>query len=227
MSTERRVDRYRALYVWKIVMGLVPNCGLVWGSEGRRGLMVRIPSLRGSRMAVRTLRERSFSTEAPRIFNSLPIQLREHRGSLATFKGALDTLLAGIPDTPLSDSRATFATNHLGAPSNSLRDWLHAWGSNSYTRLLHETAQGAVIPPALSLGVSTVAPPSTMGTPAQSIALSQPSSRPRRQGAVTMAQSTSHETARGAHIQPSLPLLPLRTVAPPPVTVLPGGDMEA
>ena len=158
-STERRVDRYRALYVWKVVRGLVPNCGLTWEHAGRRGLLVRIPPLSGSRMAIRSLREKAFTTEAPRLFNALPLHLREHGGSLPSFKAALDSHLQTVPDHPVCDTRATFATNHLGQPSNSLRDWLQALGSPSYSRLLHEASQGAAISPDLALGVHPWSPP--------------------------------------------------------------------
>ena len=93
-STERRVDQYRVLYTWKIIQGLVPNCRLQWGTSGQRGLLVKIPPLSGSRMAIRTLKDRSFMTEAPHLYNSLPVHLREFSGSLASFKAALDEVLS-------------------------------------------------------------------------------------------------------------------------------------
>ena len=52
-------------------------------------------------------------------------------------KGMVDTLLAGVPDTPLSDSRPVFAVDDLGAQSNGLRHWLRALGSPSYAAYLH------------------------------------------------------------------------------------------
>ena len=36
-SQERRLERYRALYVWKIIEGLSPNCGLNTSWSERRG----------------------------------------------------------------------------------------------------------------------------------------------------------------------------------------------
>ena len=145
-STEQRVDCYRVLYTWKIIQGLVPNCGIQWATSGRRGLQVKIPPISGSRMAIRTLRDRSFMTEALHLYNSLPVHLREFSGSLASFKAALDDVLSSVPDTPLSDTRRTFATDLLGSPSNSLRDWLQAISSSNYSRLIHETAFGSVVP---------------------------------------------------------------------------------
>ena len=139
-STERRVERYRIIYMWKIIQGLVPNCGLIWGAQGRRGLLVQLPPLTGSRTAIRSLRERSFMTEAPRLYNSLPSLIREHTGSILSFKRALDDLLSTVPDAPVSETRRTFVTNSDGAPSNSLKHWLRVLGQPTYARLLHETA---------------------------------------------------------------------------------------
>ena len=84
--TERRADRYRILYTWKIIQGLVPNSGLSWGLSSHLDLLLSVPPISGSRMAVRTLRERGFFTVAPRLFNALPAQLRGFTGSLASFK---------------------------------------------------------------------------------------------------------------------------------------------
>ena len=141
-STERRVERYKALYVWKIIQGLVPNCGLSWSIQGRRGLLVALPPLAGSRMAVRTLREKSFFTEAPRIFNSLPSEIRGHSGSLASFKARLDAILSSVPDLPVSDTRPSFATDRHGWPSNSLPDCFRALASDTLPKRMHEAVHG-------------------------------------------------------------------------------------
>ena len=145
LSTERRVERYRIIYLWKIIRGLVPNCGLSWGTQGRRGLLVQLPPLSGSRASIRTLREHSFLAEAPRLFNSLPASIREHQGTVLSFKRALDDLLGSIPDAPSSETRRTFVTDLTGLASNSLKDWLRALGRPTYTRLIHETAMGHLI----------------------------------------------------------------------------------
>ena len=45
-SQERRLERYRIVYVWKIFRGIVPNCGLEFiGKDTRRGIKVMIPNL--------------------------------------------------------------------------------------------------------------------------------------------------------------------------------------
>ena len=47
ISVQRRQERYRCLYIWKILEGMVPNCGvsIVNGTEDRVGGKVRVPRL--------------------------------------------------------------------------------------------------------------------------------------------------------------------------------------
>ena len=100
-----------------------------------------IPPLSGTRMAIRSLKDRGFMVEAPRIFNSLLDHIRSFEGSPMALKGMLDRVLQGIPDTHLSDTRVCFATDDLGAQSNGLRHWLRVLGSQSYSAYLHNLTQ--------------------------------------------------------------------------------------
>jgi hypothetical protein len=44
MSLQRRSERYKILYTWKVVQGIVPNYGISWSSiEERRGRKIAIP----------------------------------------------------------------------------------------------------------------------------------------------------------------------------------------
>ena len=43
LSQERRMERYRIIYVWKILEGLTPNCGIETTHSNRRGREVKIP----------------------------------------------------------------------------------------------------------------------------------------------------------------------------------------
>ena len=133
-------------------MGLVPNFGVSWWQDGRRGTQVRLPPLTGTRAAIRTLRERAFHTEAPRLWNSLPPHLRLLEGSLATYKAHLDTFLLSIPDTPVDGVRHVFSTDSSGAQSNSLRDWIQALSGASYSLYLHQLTSGQTLAPRLAPG---------------------------------------------------------------------------
>ena len=122
LSVECRQERYRIIYVWKALKGLVPECGIsVDPLVGpRRGLMVRVPPLSGSRAKIQSLKDMSFHHVGPALFNCLPVELRTLEPSLLGFKARLDSWLSGVRDTPWTVGRAHTATDHQGRPSNSL-----------------------------------------------------------------------------------------------------------
>jgi ribonuclease P/MRP protein subunit RPP40 len=126
LSSERRQERYRIIYSWKVLQGLVPNCGLSLDSipDSRRGRTLAIPPLTGSVRAIRSMKESAFQTEGPRLFNSLPREVRNIKGCLQTFKSHLDAFLETVPDQPATPGLVPGAQKLSGAPSNSVRDWV-------------------------------------------------------------------------------------------------------
>ena len=122
MSCERRQERYKILYVWKALKGLVPDCGVQADplAGPRRGLVTKIPPLSGTRALIQSLKDRSFQCEGPKLFISLPRELRTLEPSLLVFKKRLDSWLQGVKDCPWTLGRPHAATDHLGRPSNSL-----------------------------------------------------------------------------------------------------------
>ena len=104
-SQQRRLERYQVLYTWKVIQGLVPNPGLTWSpADCRRGRLCEVPSLQGS-PAVRTLRNQSFQSSGPRLWNSLPKNIRNKtRCSQEEFKEMLDLFLSEVPDEPRASS---------------------------------------------------------------------------------------------------------------------------
>ena len=46
-SQEKRMEKYRAMYVWKILEGITPNCGLEETTSNRRGRDVKIDNAKG------------------------------------------------------------------------------------------------------------------------------------------------------------------------------------
>ena len=122
-SQQRRLERYRILYAWKILNNLAPNCGLEEMSSERRGRELRIPNYKG-RMGVKSLREQSFQVHAPKLFNSLPKQIRNAKYlSLDEFKQKLDKFLSCIPDEPHIGDQTPRASNiNTAKPSNSIID---------------------------------------------------------------------------------------------------------
>ena len=122
-SQERRMERYRILYAWKILEGFSPNCGLEAQNSDRRGREIKVPAVK-SKGKFQTLREKSFQVHGAKLFNSLPKSIRNlTKISVDEFKMKLDVLLQSIPDEPSLPGYIPSACNqHSGSPSNSLID---------------------------------------------------------------------------------------------------------
>ena len=57
-SNQRRMERYRIIYVWKSLNGIVPNLGFEWNSEIsnlRNGRVLKYPSINGVNASSKTL----------------------------------------------------------------------------------------------------------------------------------------------------------------------------
>ena len=125
-SQQRRMERYRVIYMWKCLEGKVPACGVAAAAANLRlGRRAAVPGLRpGGRRAVQTLREQSFQINGARLFNSLPKKLRDMTRDQDEFKAALDQHLAGIPDQPRMAGLVPGAVDQVsGKQSNSLLAW--------------------------------------------------------------------------------------------------------
>ena len=126
-SQERRMERYRIIYIWKVLESLVPNCGVHLTNENPRlGRKCKIPRLEpNGRRAIQTLREQSFQVNGARLFNCLPKLIREERRDQEDFKCKLDTFLSSIPDQPRIGNLVPTAVCRLTAKqSNSLLAWI-------------------------------------------------------------------------------------------------------
>ena len=102
-SHERRRERYLIIYTWKVLEAQVPAIGGIRSSENaRRGRLCIIPGLNNrAPERIRNLREASFTTHGPRLFNTLPAKVRNITGcSIDTFKAKLDRHLSLVPDEP-------------------------------------------------------------------------------------------------------------------------------
>ena len=123
LSQGRRMERYRAIYVWKILEGLVPNCGLEVTHSERRGREIQVPKPKGSQR-VKTLREQSFQVSGGNLFNSLPKSVRNlEKVSVEEFKFKLDKYLEVLPDEPKVGTYIPSVCNQFSAsPSNSIID---------------------------------------------------------------------------------------------------------
>ena len=114
-SLERRRERYRIIYMWKILEGLVPNInnnGVQSYENPRQGRKCITPTLNKTK-------DQSFTSHAPRLYNALPRSVRNAAAiSVDSFKRVLDRWLTLVPDEPQIPNY----TQCRRAPSNSILD---------------------------------------------------------------------------------------------------------
>jgi hypothetical protein len=125
LSLQRRLERYRILYVWKVIEAQVSNCGIkVRGEDARLGRMCDVPPLnKRASQAVQTMREQTFQVNGPKLFNSLPAKIRNmSKCSIDDFKMALDKHLEKIPDEPNVSGLTPGGCTAEARASNSLLD---------------------------------------------------------------------------------------------------------
>ena len=121
-----RMERYRIIYIWKILEGYAPNCGVKSSLENARlGRRFEIPKLaKNGQMAIQTLREQSFQVNGAKLFNCIPKKIRAIEKDQDLFKSELDKFLSSIPDQPRLGSLVPEAVCSLTAKqSNSLLAW--------------------------------------------------------------------------------------------------------
>ena len=96
-SIQRRFERYAVIYVWKIYNGLVHNPGIEFKSkDSRSGLMCKVPKYKSK------LRWQSFLVNGPKLFNSVPKEIREFqfdelvspKQAISNFKKQLDNYVS-------------------------------------------------------------------------------------------------------------------------------------
>ena len=95
-SLHRRRERYCIIYLWKILEGLVPNFSdpIVCSFSDRRGRSCTVSHVNPGRQG--TLAFNSFRWRSVRIFNRLPIHIRNISAcSIDRFKSQLDRYLIG------------------------------------------------------------------------------------------------------------------------------------
>ena len=106
-SLQRRRERYRIIYTWKILEGIVPNLpdrSKVFTKQtfrtGRLCVIPPTPTFTKNRL--QRLREGSFCVNGPKLFNTLPSNLwNMTQVSQMDFKNKLDKFLWTVADEPL------------------------------------------------------------------------------------------------------------------------------
>ena len=126
-SLERRRERYRIIYVWRILERQVPN---VTSRDGRPKITAKWHPRRGRECIIKAVNrsapsqvqrliEASLPVHGQRLFNILPSEIRNLTGCTTdSFKRRLDRYLKYIPDEP----QIPGYTAQRRADSNSLLD---------------------------------------------------------------------------------------------------------
>ena len=125
-SVQRRMERYRIIYLWKIIIGIVPNYGITWSDNMVRGRMFNIPRSKSNFTAIaKHMRDQSLIVHGGNIFNLLPVDIRNWSGLKDLFKEKLDMFIKDIPDCPQTPDLTPDPINRLSCKnSNSLFDWI-------------------------------------------------------------------------------------------------------
>ena len=100
-SLQRRRERYRIIYVWKVIEGIVPNVnGSIQTYENPR--LGRLCKLSFSKNQTSKFRDCTLAVQGAKLFNAmLPKNIRNLKNvSTEKFKNALDSHLKSIPDEP-------------------------------------------------------------------------------------------------------------------------------
>ena len=132
-STQRRVDRYRVLYIKKSLLGLVPSLGLTLINNKRRGIIINIPNYICKVQHITTLKENSIKIAGSKIYNELPRFLREHDRSFQNFKELFDIFLENIPDCPILPGYNSHNLDKNSSQSNELSDWMKNMNLEDWT----------------------------------------------------------------------------------------------
>ena len=126
-SQERRMERYRIIYTWKILEGIAPNVGIKSYTSTRQGRLCWVPLIKQCASGkIRAIREGSLQIRGPQLFNSLPVNIRRQTGCYVTsFKHKLDKYLQNIPDKPkIPGYTIETDTNSV----TSMRSFRESWG---------------------------------------------------------------------------------------------------
>ena len=118
-SIQRRHERYRVIYVFKILENLVSDCGITvtHNRETRLGRRVGPANQRG----VSSITESTFQVQAAKLFNSLPKEVRNlTKCGVGEFKAQLDAYLSTLYDETPSPGHTPRGLTLTGLSSNSI-----------------------------------------------------------------------------------------------------------
>ena len=124
LSQERRVERYKILYLRMMILGKVPNIGLILRNDTRNGPVIGLARSNKGSKHVKNLIDRTLMVEGVKLYNAVPRKVCEYNGSFLGFKNCIDMWLVDIHEKPRDIGSESEARDRDGKPSNSLKDWM-------------------------------------------------------------------------------------------------------
>ena len=136
-SIQRRHERYKIIYIYKIKEGLVPNLpldpsnptssfALTFTTNYRSGCRCSIPNQTLHHNPATIPRDSSFALTASNLWNCLPPSISLISNvSVSSFKNQLDKFLALFPDDPRCSASGMFTDPNTGRVSNSIWHMRH------------------------------------------------------------------------------------------------------
>ena len=117
-SLERRRERYQIIYIYKIIINIVPNPGFHIEYNPRTKYYVQPKSNLKAPTWARSIRANCFFNTGPSLYNKLPFQLREieainkpNKNHVEAFKRKLDEVLQTVPDIPGTQENSLLKKN--------------------------------------------------------------------------------------------------------------------
>ena len=107
-----------------MIIGKVPNLGLVFREDTRNGPVLGLARSNKGSEHVMKLIDRTLMVEGVKLYNSVPRKIREYDVSLLGFKNCIDKWLMDIHDMPRDIGYEPKARDINGKPSNSIKDWM-------------------------------------------------------------------------------------------------------
>ena len=131
-SVQRRHERYKIIYAFKMKAGLVPSLptnittpnissALKFIKTRRQGTRCEVPNQCLHHNSAQTVRNSSFALTVSNLWNCLPPWISNYSGnSVDAFKNKLDHFLDIFPDTPRICSNGLYYDPNTGRKSNSI-----------------------------------------------------------------------------------------------------------
>ena len=132
-SVQRRNERFKILYLYKSLIGLVPLIQMEIKYDERKGRLFKLPKRTGNVVRIKTLKDKSLPYVGAKLFNALPASIRNLNLDFLNFKFIFDCFLGCILDEPVITGYNCTNLDASSHPSNSIIDWIRNLSLDEWT----------------------------------------------------------------------------------------------